>query len=83
MVQHAVSPDEGHAGNDNPPYGKRTGTDDGSVFQSDDVAQTQNGSSGIYLEHELGFLGQHFAEAAYAGSEILVPPAEGCHDEVV
>src|SRR5699024_12691646 len=29
------------------------------------------------------FLRQHFAEAAYAGGEILVPPSEGGHDEVV
>ena len=83
MIEHAVAPDEGHARNDNPPHGQRTGADDGSVFQSDDISQTQYGRSGIHLEYQLGFLRQHFAEAAYAGGEILVPPSEGGHDEVV
>ena len=83
LVQYGVSPNHGHTGDDNPPYGQRTGTDDGRVFQSHDIAQTEHSSTRINLEYQLGFLGQHFAEAAYAGSEILVPPAEGCHDEVV
>lgn len=83
MVQHAVAPDKGHAGDDNPPYGKRAGTDDRGVFQSDDIAQTQYGSSGVYLEHQLGFFCQHFAEAAYTGGEVFVPPTESGNDEVV
>ena len=83
LVQYGVSPNHGHTGDDNPPYGQRTGTDDGRVFQSHNITQTEHGSTRINLEYQLGFLGQHFAEAAYAGSEILVPPAEGCHDEVV
>ena len=56
---------------------------DGSIFQSDDIAQTEYGSSRIYFEYQFRFLSQHFSGSAYAGGEVLVPPAESGHDEVI
>ena len=82
-VQYRVVEDQRHAGNDNPPHRQGADADDGGIFESDDVAQTEDSGTGVYLEHELGFLGNGLAKANHARCELTVPPAQRCHDKVV
>ena len=83
LVQHVGTEDESHARYDEPPHGKRAQTDDERILETDDVAQSQHGGTRVHLEHQFGFLGQVFAQSHHATGEVLIPPAEGSHDEVV
>ena len=83
LVQHHVPANQREAGDEYPPDEERAEADDGRVFQSDDITQTQYGSSRVDLEHELGFVCQQFAPLADAGGEILIPQTESGGDEVI
>ena len=71
------------SGHEHPPYGKRTEGDDEGIFQTDDISETEHGSSGVDLEHELRLVGKRLAQSDDTRGEHLVPPSEGGDDEVV
>ncbi len=53
------------------------------ILETHDVAQTEHGSTRIHLEHKLCLVGKVAAPYRYTACEVLVPPSEACHDEVV
>ena len=69
--------------NQHEPHGKRTGTDVGRIFQSDDVAQAQHGGSGIDLEDHLELVGDHLAPGGHAGRNGIGPQTDRTGHEVI
>ena len=82
-VQYLVTPQHCDARHDDNPYGERAGADNGGIFQPYDIPQPQDRCSGIDFKHQLRLVGNRFAPATHAGSEVLVPPPEGSYDKVV
>ena len=72
-----------HSRHDEPPYCKRAKAYYERILQTDDVSQTEYGSTSVHLEHELCLVGCHHAPIHYTGGEVLVPPAYCGNDEVV
>ena len=83
LVEDGVGEKQGHTRNNKPPHGKRTEADDGGIAQTDDVAQTEDGSTGVDLEDELGMVGKLLTPCHYTRGEVLVPQTKGGDDEVV
>ena len=72
-----------HQRNDEPPYGKRAEAYYERIFQTYDIAESEDSGSGVDLEHELRLLGYRLSEAHDACGEVLVPQPERGYDEVI
>gem|GEM_PF-3989769 len=75
--------DERQQGDNNKPDQRRSGTDDGGIFQTDDIAQTQHGCPRIDAEYQLGLVGQGRAPAEDPGREDLCPGTEGGYQKII
>ena len=68
---------------DEPPDEERAGTDDAGIFQTDNIAEAQHGSTGIDGERELNTLGDVLAPGGHTRRQRLMPPAERADHEVI
>ncbi len=66
-LEHAVVEDNAHARNNQPPYDERTQTGEEGIFQTDDVTQTEYGSTCVHLEHELCLVSKVASQTYHTG----------------
>ena len=83
LVEHLTAKEQGHAGHHEPPDKQRAQRDDEGIAETDDITQTQHGSTSIVFKHQFGLFSQVVAIGYHARGDILVPPAKGGHDEIV
>ncbi len=79
---HAAA-ESAHQRNDQQPDEQRAAADDEGVLQADDVAQAQDGSARIDLEHQLGLVGHDLAPVHHRGGERFSPGAESRDHEII
>ena len=83
IVDGQIGEEEGDARHDAPPYETGACADDGGIFQSDDIAHTEEGGAGVATEDEFRLVGHSHAPFAHAAGEILGPCAKGGHGKIV
>ena len=83
QVDHLTAPDEVHQRNDHQPHKEAAAADDEGIFQTDDVAKTQDGGSGVELQNDLRLVGDGLSESQHRRAHRVRPSSESADDEVV
>ncbi len=83
QVNDLFSPDEVHQRDDTEPGQKRPAANDESVFQADDISQSEDCGTDVQFSHQFGLIGKGNSPGDHPGSENFAPPSERGDDEIV
>jgi len=75
-------PEVPDGGDEDQPGNEAASADYGCILETDDVAESEDGRTRIYLDNESRLLGKHSAETHHSGGNHFLPETE-CRDSKI